>query len=84
MLFMIDGGCSSVGRAPDCDSGRRGFKSHHPPQLIFWKIPLPSKSEAEPAIEVEAAQPSRDRDRSQKFTEEHQASDFGRRLKLLP
>jgi hypothetical protein len=26
-----NGGCSSVGRAPDCDSGRRGFESHHPP-----------------------------------------------------
>ena len=27
----IDGGRSSVGRAPDCDSGRRGFESHRPP-----------------------------------------------------
>ncbi len=27
-----DGGRSSVGRAPDCDSGRRGFESHRPPQ----------------------------------------------------
>jgi hypothetical protein len=25
------GGCSSVGRVPDCDSGRRGFESHQPP-----------------------------------------------------
>ena len=27
------GGCSSVGRAPDCGSGCRGYKSHHPPHL---------------------------------------------------
>ena len=26
------GGCSSVGRVPDCDSGCRGFESHQPPQ----------------------------------------------------
>src|SRR6185369_4174739 len=26
-----DGGCSSVGRVPDCDSGCRGFESHQPP-----------------------------------------------------
>ncbi len=25
------GGCSSVGRAPDCDSGCRGFESRHSP-----------------------------------------------------
>ncbi len=25
------GGRSSVGRAPDCDSGGRGFKPHRPP-----------------------------------------------------
>ena len=29
-----DGGRSSAGRAPDCDSGRRGFESHRPPHLI--------------------------------------------------
>ena len=28
------GGRSSVGRAPDCDSGGRGFKPHRPPQYI--------------------------------------------------
>jgi hypothetical protein len=27
------GGRSSVGRAPDCDSGRRGFESRRPPQF---------------------------------------------------
>jgi hypothetical protein len=26
------GGRSSAGRAPDCDSGGRGFKPHRPPQ----------------------------------------------------
>ena len=25
---------SSVGRAPDCDSGRRGFESHRSPHLL--------------------------------------------------
>ena len=25
------GGCSSIGRAPDCGSGRCGFESHYPP-----------------------------------------------------
>ena len=30
------GGCSSVGRAPDCDSGGRGFKPHQPPHLFCW------------------------------------------------
>ena len=28
----LSGGCSSVGRVPDCDSGCRGFESHQPPQ----------------------------------------------------
>ncbi len=27
----LSGGCSSVGRAPDCDSGCRGFKPHQSP-----------------------------------------------------
>ena len=26
-------GVAQFGRAPDCDSGRRGFKSHRPPQM---------------------------------------------------
>ena len=30
---LDDGGRSSVGRAPDCDSGRRGFESHRPPHF---------------------------------------------------
>src|SRR6202521_2681567 len=28
----FNGGCSSAGRVPDCDSGCRGFESHQPPQ----------------------------------------------------
>ena len=32
MIHVICGGCSSIGRAPDCGSGRCGFESHHPPQ----------------------------------------------------
>ena len=31
----VNGGRSSVGRAPDCGSGRRGFESHRPPQSIL-------------------------------------------------
>jgi hypothetical protein len=30
----FNGGRSSVGRAPDCGSGRRGFESHRPPQSL--------------------------------------------------
>ncbi len=34
-LNTIDnGGCSSVGRAPDCGSGCRGFDPHHSPQTL--------------------------------------------------
>ncbi len=29
----FDGGCSSVGRALDCDSSCRGFESRHSPQF---------------------------------------------------
>lgn len=35
------GGCSSIGRAPDCGSGRCGFESHLPPHFmpdIFAKV----------------------------------------------
>ena len=33
-IFLLNrGGCSSVGRAPDCGSGCRGFEPHHPPHL---------------------------------------------------
>ena len=34
MIHVICGGCSSIGRAPDCGSGRCGFESHHPPQTM--------------------------------------------------
>lgn len=30
------GGCSSVGRVPDCDSGCRGFEPHQPPQILVY------------------------------------------------
>ncbi len=37
-----NGGRSSVGRAPDCDSGGRGFEPHRPPQILkrerAWRI----------------------------------------------
>lgn len=32
--MSIIGGCSSVGRAPDCGSGRRGFKSRRSPFIV--------------------------------------------------
>ena len=32
---FINGGCSSVGRVPDCDSGCRGFEPHQSPQLLL-------------------------------------------------
>ena len=31
VLFQFNGGRSSVGRAPDCDSGGRGFNPRRPP-----------------------------------------------------
>ncbi len=31
---MINGGCSSVGRAPDCDSGCRGFNPLQSPHYL--------------------------------------------------
>ena len=30
-MVVLRGGCSSVGRAPDCGSGGRGFNPRHPP-----------------------------------------------------
>ena len=33
---MFNGGRSSVGRAPDCDSGCRGFDPHRSPH--FWAV----------------------------------------------
>ena len=37
---IIYGGRSSVGRAPDCDSGCRGFKSHRPPHFFAEVVEL--------------------------------------------
>ena len=36
-FFQSDfrGDCSSVGRAPDCDSGCRGFEPHQSPHFTF-------------------------------------------------
>jgi hypothetical protein len=33
----VCGGCSSVGRAPGCGPGCRGFKSHHPPHPVTFQ-----------------------------------------------
>src|SRR5450759_740118 len=32
---FINGGCSSVGRVPDCDSGCRGFEPHQSPHFYL-------------------------------------------------
>jgi hypothetical protein len=37
-LSRFSGGRSSVGRALDCDSGRRGFESHRPPQILHESL----------------------------------------------
>ena len=42
------GGCSSAGRVPDCDSGRRGFESHQPPQNISFALLLNSNQRITP------------------------------------
>ena len=34
----LNGGCSSIGRAPDCDSGRCEFESHQSPAWSFFVI----------------------------------------------
>ncbi len=34
-MTILYGDCSSVGRAPDCDSGGRGFEPHQSPQIFF-------------------------------------------------
>lgn len=38
--FKRYGERSSVGRAPDCDSGRRGFESHRSPQFRTVQLAL--------------------------------------------
>ena len=35
-LVKLVVGCSSVGRAPDCDSGGRGFEPHQSPQFSLF------------------------------------------------
>ena len=42
MLAFFDGGCSSVGRVPDCDSGCRGFEPHQSPQYLYPLLPIVS------------------------------------------
>ena len=44
MLFLFNGGRSSVGRAPDCDSGGRGFNPRRPPHLTRYKSMAYSQS----------------------------------------
>jgi hypothetical protein len=41
MRAFFDGGCSSVGRVPDCDSGCRGFEPHQSPQELKPKTLTP-------------------------------------------
>ena len=35
LMVIFSGGCSSVGRVPDCDSGCRGFEPHQPPHYLL-------------------------------------------------
>ena len=35
---MFCGGCGEVVNAPDCGSGTRGFKSHQPPQIVYFVV----------------------------------------------
>lgn len=41
IVRTCDGGCSSVGRALDCDSSGRGFKPRQPPQFLLSFNELP-------------------------------------------
>ena len=34
LFALLDGGCSSPGRAPDCGSGGSGFETRQPPHLF--------------------------------------------------
>ena len=34
LLALLDGGCSSPGRAPDCGSGGSGFETRQPPHSM--------------------------------------------------
>ena len=38
LLALLDGGCSSPGRAPDCGSGGSGFETRQPPHLASSRI----------------------------------------------
>ena len=44
LALLTDGGRSSVGRAPDCDSGCRGFESRRSPHFSKTLIIIPSIS----------------------------------------
>ena len=35
LFALLDGGCSSPGRAPDCGSGGSGFETRQPPHLFI-------------------------------------------------
>ena len=63
-LARGNGGCSSVGRAPGCDPGGRGFKSRQPPRVKrarrprCWRCPLsigPTGCSSRPARRCPAA-----------------------------
>jgi hypothetical protein len=52
MIAVFHGGCSLVGRAPDCDSGRRRFESDQSPQFSIHRVPMwgcPRGQRARPA-----------------------------------
>src|SRR5439155_20197152 len=52
-----NGGCSSAGRVPDCDSGCRGFESHQPPHFPLMETSQADARElAELVAELERAE----------------------------
>ena len=50
LLALLDGGCSSPGRAPDCGSGGSGFETRQPPHPFCAQVAEPCLVEALRAI----------------------------------
>src|SRR3546814_6758641 len=76
-LDRDDGGCSSVGRVPDCDSGCRGFESRQPPHQTALKsriyAALSSGVFSFRCTACSGSEMQGDRDRSEEHTSELQS-----------
>ena len=57
MIIFLYGGCSSVGRAPGCGPGGRGFKSLHSPHFhdTFLKCSILKRSHFAPVAQMDRA-----------------------------